>query len=99
MPGHRFDQDVGSPTNQRVVTVTSTAQKITLTGARFKTMEWYNADPTNKIYFGDSTVTSANGMPLLAGDYRIFRGAQNAFSAWVVCSAGQTANLNIIEYP
>lgn len=102
--GTRFDQDVGSPTNQRFIQVTSTPQKVTILGSRFKTIELYNADSSNVIYFGDASVTAGappagNGMPFYPGDYRYFKGAYNAFAIWLVCASGQTAYVNIVEYP
>ncbi len=104
MPGSRYDQDVGSPTNQRFVQVTSTRQKITIRGVHYKTIEFYNADTTNVIYFGDSGVTAGapptgTGMPFFPGDFRYFKGAYNAFEIWMVCPVGQSAYISIMEYP
>lgn len=99
MPGARFDQDVGSPSFQRVLQITSTPQKITILGTRYKTIEIYNADALNTIYFGDAGVLYTTGMPFFAGSYRFFKGAFNAFQVWMVCGPGQTANVNILEYP
>ena len=95
----RFEQDVGSPTAQRVVTITSTPTKIFIKSLLYKTLEIYNADANNTIYFGDSNVTPTTGMPFLPGSYRFFKGAYNAFAVWLVCATGQTANVNILEYP
>lgn len=100
----RYEQDVGSPTNQRVIQVTEVAQKVTILGSKFKTLEIYNADGNNTIYFGDSTVTaggapSGNGMPFFPGDFRYFKGATNAFEVWLVTPTGQTAYVNVMEYP
>jgi hypothetical protein len=94
----RFEQDVGSPSNQRVLTITSTPQLVTILGPKFKTLELYNAGPST-VYFGDSTVTSATGMPFFSGDNRFFKGAQNAFQIWLVCASGQTATVNAVEFP
>lgn len=99
MPGARFDQDVGSPSFQRVIQVTAVPLKVVLLGSRYKSLELHNADTTNTIFFGDSTVTSATGMPFFPGDFRFFKGAHNAFQIWLVCAAGLTAMVNICEYP
>lgn len=103
MPGSRFDQDLGSPQYQRFLQITSTPQKIVITGLHFKTLEVFNSDANNTIYFGDQNVTAGspplgNGMPLFPQDFRYFQGAQNAFGVWMVCASGQSAYINIMEY-
>ena len=59
MAGTRFDQDVGSPSAQRVIQITDTPTKVFIKSLLYKTLEIYNADPNNTIYFGDANVTSA----------------------------------------
>ncbi|KKL96687.1 hypothetical protein LCGC14_1841950, partial [marine sediment metagenome] len=59
--------EVGKCYNRTAITVTQTAQEITLTAGR-KTIEITPGPTENEeIYYGGSGVTSANGAPIGAG--------------------------------
>lgn len=89
--------DIGSPTLETAVAVTETAQLITVLGPK-KTMEVYNADPSNLVFYGDLNVTSANGIPILPGETKTWASVENGFKIYFVCAAGKTATLRRITY-
>ena len=50
------------------------------------------------IYYGGSNVTSSNGIAFLQDDRKIFTNIENTFSLYLVCGAGETSKLRIVEY-
>ena len=88
---------IGSPTERAAITVTAVAQAITISALQY-TIELFNADAANDIYYGGSTVDSTRGVPLYAGTGKIFNNVTDTFTIYVVCAAGLTANLRVVEY-
>ena len=86
----------GQADHRTAITVTATAQEITPTTSK-RTIEMQNTG-TNVIYFGGSGVTSANGLKLFPNSTKVFGNIQDAFSVYVVCAAGETCELRIVEY-
>ena len=87
---------VGACSNRTALTVTDTAQELTI-GANKQTIEIYN-NGDNTIYYGGSGVTSANGRPILPTGGQIWSQVKSTFSVYLVCATGQTANVRICEY-
>ena len=90
--------DIGSPRNQRRVTVTDVSQSITLSPDN-RAIELYNESAVNEIRYGDSSTTFANGFPIAPGEKKTFNGTMNGWQIHVICDAAKTASLAIVEYP
>lgn len=90
--------DIASPVCETLISVTSTRQAITVTAPK-KTIEFHNAVANAvSIYYGDVTVTSSNGIPILPGETKIFAAVENGFKVYLVCAAGETATCRYISY-
>ena len=87
---------VGVTSHRTAITVTSTAQEITI-GTGKRTIELQNVG-TNVIYYGGSGVTSASGIKLFPNQSKPFSNVKDSFSIYLVCAAGETAECRIIEY-
>ncbi len=89
-------QEVGKVYDKSALSITSTAQEITLTAGR-KSIELVpGPDETNEIYYGGSGVDSTDGATIGAG--KVFSNCKTGFSIYVVMASGETGNLRIIEY-
>ena len=87
-------QEVGLCTHRDEVTVTSTAQEITLTDKK-NSIEILPALDTNvEILYGGAGVTTANGVPLGAG--KIWTNCKAGFSVHLVVASN--AKVRIAEY-
>lgn len=87
--------EVGKCYHRDELTVTGTAQEITLTSRR-KSIEVIPAlNETTEIYYGGAGVTSANGAPIGAG--KIWTNCKDGFSVYLVVASG-TAVVRIAEY-
>lgn len=86
------------PSPQRVKTVTDVASKI------------INADPTHRpvwlviegngtVYIGDSTVSVANGFPVVKHSAPIQGALGPGQDLWAVCATGVTENIRIFSTP
>lgn len=87
---------VGVTSHRTAITVTSTAQEITI-GVGKRTIEIFN-NGTVAIYYGGSGVTSSNGIKLFPNQSKPFSNVKDSFSIYLVCAAGETAECRIIEY-
>ena len=88
--------EVGAVSNRTAVTVTATAQEITI-GSGKRSIEFHNSGGNN-IYYGGSGVTSSTGIPIFTDEGRIFNKVASTFSIYVVCATGETSTLRIVEY-
>jgi len=79
-----------------VITVTDTAQEITITADK-RTIELQNAG-SKIVYYGGSGVTSALGIKLFPQSTKIFSNVKDTFSIWLVCATGETAEVRSVEY-
>lgn len=90
--------DIASPVCESNVSVTSTAILVTVLAPK-KTIEIFNADNSNNIYYGDATVDGTSlGIPIVPGETRTFAAVENGFKIYLVCLAGQTATARVISY-
>lgn len=90
--------DIASPIIETNVSVTSTAQVVTIAAPK-KTMEIYNAGSSYSIYYGDSTVDGdTKGIPILPGETKVWAAVENGFKVYLVCKAGETSTARIISY-
>ena len=87
---------VGAPSHRTAITVTSTAQELTI-GANKNVIEIYN-NGDSVIYYGGSGVTSANGRPVFPKSGQVWSQVKTTFSVYLVCGAGETSETRIIEY-
>jgi len=86
----------GAASHRTPITVTSTAQEITITAGK-RTIEIQNTG-SKMIYYGGSGVTSVNGIKFFSNQIKVFANVKNTFSFYVVCAVGETAELRIVEY-
>ena len=88
--------NVGACSHRTAVTVTEEAQQITITASK-NTIEFINTG-TNTIYYGGSGVNSTNGFPIYRRVSKSWSSVKSSFSIYVVCAAGETSTLRIVEY-
>ena len=89
-------QQVGACKHRAEVTVSSTAQEITLT-AGYKSIEVVPApDEVLYIYYGGVGVTSSNGGLLGAG--KIWNNCLPGLSVYLVADGAETPKVRITEY-
>jgi len=77
-------------------TIGDTASSISVTST-VRCVEIYNMS-SGIVYYGGSDVTSFTGIPIPISDLKIFNNIKSTFNIYVVCAAGQTAELRIVEY-
>ena len=87
---------VGVTSHRTAITVTSTAQEITI-GTGKRTLEIQNSG-TNVIYYGGSGVTSSNGIKLFPNQSKPFSNVKDSFSIYFVTDGAETSTLRIVEY-
>ena len=87
---------VGITTHRTAITVTSTAQAITVTVGK-RTIEIQNLG-TKNIYYGGSGVTSLNGIRVFPSQTKVFANVKDTFSIYLVTASGDTADTRIVEY-
>jgi len=87
-------QEVGICSNRAALTVTSTAQEITLTAGKNSIEIVPGPDENNEIYFGGSGVTTATGIPIGAG--KIWNNCKSGFSIYLITAT--TSEVRICEY-
>ena len=88
--------EVGAISHRTAITVTSTAQQITI-GSSKNSIELHNSG-ANNIYYGGSGVDNTKGIPIFPDEGRIFNKVKPTFNLYVVCATGETSTLRIIEY-
>lgn len=86
----------GIADHRTAISVTSTAQEITMTVGK-RTIEIQNTG-TKIIYIGGSGVTSSNGIQLFPNQSRIFANVKDTFSIFIVTAATETSTLRVLEY-
>ena len=86
-------QEIGKCNHRNALTITNTAQEITLT-------EGYNSieiipdvDETVEVFYGGTGVTIDNGAPLLSG--KSWNNCKSGFNVFLVCAS--TASVRIVE--
>lgn len=90
--------DIASPVCETPLALTSTRTLITVNAPK-KTIEIHNAVANGVfVYYGDVTVTSSNGIPILPGETKIFASVENGFKVYLVCAAAETATVRLISY-
>ena len=87
---------VAVASNRAANTINSTREEITITAGN-RTIELHNSG-TKKIYYGGSGVDENDGIPLLPSQTKPFGNVQDSFSVWVVCAAGESSTLRVVEY-
>ena len=88
--------NVGACSHRTAVSVTATAQAITI-GTSKRTIEIFNSGDSN-IYYGGSGVSDANGIPIFP-DYKLtLSNVKDDFSIYLVCATGETSTAKIVEY-
>lgn len=90
-------QNVGAGSNRGAITCTDTATQI-LIGAGKRTIELYNNDTANDIYYGGSGVLSTTGILIPYGQGKIWSNVKDDFSIYIICATGLTANIRCVEY-
>lgn len=86
----------GAAAHRTAVTVTSTAQQLTITAGK-RSMEIQNTG-TNNIYIGGSGVDSDTGIKLFPNQGKAYLNIKDSFSIYVVCADGEESTLRIVEY-
>lgn len=87
---------LGSPIPQTPLTITNTAQQITIPHGIIS-LELQNTGNVD-IYFGDSTVDSTKGGVIYSnGDRKVFETIPSNFTIYVI-TASATSTLRIIHY-
>lgn len=86
------------PSPQRAVTVTATASRIIQTDPTHRPV-WLYVNSNETVYIGDSTVTTANGMPLVKHTAPLAGSLGPGQDLWAVCEDGKTAELRIFTIP
>ena len=86
----------GAADHRTAITVTETAQEITITTNK-RTIMIQNTG-TSRIYYGGSGVTSSNGIILFPNQLQPFSNVQDTWSIYAVCAAGETSTLRIVEF-
>jgi hypothetical protein len=87
--------------------MTSPQRAKTVTDVRSRIIE---SDPTHRpvflvntsnetVYLGDSTVTTANGLPIIKHSAPLSGALGPGQDLWAVCEAGKTADLRIFTTP
>lgn len=88
--------EVGAVSHRTPITVTSTAQEITI-GALKTAIELHNSG-TKTVYYGGSGVTSSNGIPIYQGHKMRFEKVKTTFSIYLVTNGADTSEVRIVEY-
>jgi hypothetical protein len=83
---------------QRAKTVTSTASKIIEADPTHRPV-WLHVNSNETIYLGDSTVTTANGFPIVKHGSPLAGGLGPGQDLWAICESGKTADLRIFTTP
>jgi hypothetical protein len=86
------------PSPQRVKTVTSTASEIIAVDATYRPV-WLQIDGNKTVYLGDSTVTTANGFPIVKHGAPIQGDLGPGQGLWAVCASGDTETIRIFSTP
>lgn len=86
------------PSPQRVKTVTDVASEVIGSDPTNRPV-WLQIDGNVTVYIGDSTVTTANGFPIVKNAAPIQGSLAPGQSLWAVCGAGQTETLRIFTTP
>jgi hypothetical protein len=89
--------NLGPAIHRAPITVTDTETQI-LIGLGKNTIEIFNMDTANDIYYGATGVDSSKGIPIFAGTGKIWSNVKTNFSVYLICSAGKTADVRIVEY-
>lgn len=87
---------VGVAAHRTAVTVTSTAQEITITTGK-RTIEIQHVG-TKIIYYGGVGVNSSNGIKLFPNSTKPFANVKDTFSIYLVTNGTDTAEVRIVEY-
>jgi len=95
-PGLVLVDAVGVALHRTPITVTSTAQKITITTGK-RTIEMQNTS-SNIVYFGGVGVTSAKGIKFFPNSSKVFANVKDSFSIYLITSGAETAEVRIVEY-
>ncbi len=76
--------------------ITTTASAVVLGGGK-RTLRITNIGSTD-CYYGDSSVTSANGVPLFAaGESVVFKNCKDDFTVYFITASG-TTELRVVEF-
>ena len=83
---------------QRAVTVTSTATLLASADPTNRPV-WIQIIGNNTVYLGDSTVTTANGFPVVKHSAPIQGALGPGQALYGICTAGQTEEVRIFTVP
>ena len=87
---------VGVCNHRTAIAVTATAQKLAIVVGK-PTIEILNIG-SNAVYYGGVGVTSSNGFPIYRRAYKSWNNTKTGWKIYVVCAAGLTSELRIVEY-
>lgn len=86
--------DVGACSHRTAITVTDSAQQITLADGK-NTLE-ITPEGDSDVFFGGEGVTAANGTNIHGG--KVWANCKTGFSIYLVCDTGKTCDTRIAEY-
>lgn len=86
----------GEASHRTAITVTSTAQEITISTDK-RTIELQNSG-TSIVYYGGSGVSSSSGIKLFPNQSKVFANVKDSFSIYLVTENPNTSEVRIVEY-
>lgn len=95
-PGMIPVDTVGVASNRSAISVTASAQEITITVGN-RTIELQNTGSSN-IYYGGSGVDDTDGLKLFPNQTKIYANVKDDFSVYIVTATGETSTCRVVEY-
>lgn len=86
------------PSPQRSITVTDVATRLIQTDPTFRPV-WLYINSNETVYVGDSTVTVANGFPLIKHGAPLQGSLGPGQDLWAICETGKTSDVRIFTIP
>jgi hypothetical protein len=83
---------------QRAKTVTDVRSRIIESDPTHRPV-WLYVNSNETVYLGDSTVTTANGFPIVKHGAPLAGGLGPGQDLWAICESGKTADLRIFTTP
>lgn len=88
--------ELGNPTHTAQIAVDQNESSITLTSGK-RSMFLYNTGSKN-CYFGATGLASTTGGVIWAGTAMTFYNAQDDFTIYLICAAGESTTLQRVEF-
>lgn len=86
----------GSVSHRTALAINATPQQVTI-GTGKRSIEIWNAG-NNIVYYGGSGVSDATGVAIYPKASKLFNNVKDDFNFYIVCGAGLTSTLNVVEY-